>query len=190
MKPKQSERHPGNLARSHENELPSRLAAASLAAAGSLWGTGFFFGKIAFREMSVTENVAFRFVFGSMVLLPFLLKNWKPFRGQELGMLLLAGIVGVPVQFLLQFKGLQLTTVSHASLIVATLPMLLALGSAAYLRERLAGMEWATLLLSALGRGSHCPIQSTLGKRTTGHDARRPARTHFIIGCGGDDSFY
>jgi drug/metabolite transporter (DMT)-like permease len=101
--------------------------------------------------MSVTENVAFRFICGSIVLLPFLLKNWRPFRGHDLRMLLLAGIVGVPVQFLVQFKGLQLTTVSHASLIVATLPMLLALGSAVFLRERLTGMEWATLLLSALG---------------------------------------
>jgi hypothetical protein len=30
----------------------------SLAAAGRLWGTGFLFGKIAFAEMTVSENVA------------------------------------------------------------------------------------------------------------------------------------
>ncbi|HZZ02777.1 DMT family transporter [Paraburkholderia sp.] len=129
----------------------SRLAAASLAFAGCLWGTGFFFGKIAFEEMSVTENVTFRFLFGSVVLFPFLLKRRRPFRLKELSLLLLAGVIGVPVQFLVQFEGLRLTTVSHASLVVATLPMLLAAGSAVFLHERLTVFEWGMLLVSAIG---------------------------------------
>lgn len=40
-------------------------AVIALAVAGSLWGTAFLFGKIAFREMSVSTNVALRFCFGS-----------------------------------------------------------------------------------------------------------------------------
>lgn len=112
-----------------------RLPAASLAFAGCLWGTGFFFGKIALEEMSVTENVIFRFLFGSVVLFPFLLKRRRPFRVKEFSLLLLAGVIAVPVQFLVQFEGLRLTTVSHASLVVATLPMLLAAGSAAMADE-------------------------------------------------------
>jgi drug/metabolite transporter (DMT)-like permease len=129
----------------------SRLASLALAFAGCLWGTGFFFGKIAFREMSVTENVSFRFVCGSVVLLPFLWRKWKPFCRRQLAMLLVASVVGIPIQFLIQFKGLQLTTVSHASIIVGTLPMMLALGSTVFLHERLNRVEWGILLLSALG---------------------------------------
>jgi drug/metabolite transporter (DMT)-like permease len=130
---------------------PRRLAALSLALAGSLWGTGFFFGKMAFQEMSVTENVTFRLLIGSVALLPILIRTWQPFRGRDLWILLLSSVVGVPVQFLIQFKGLEMTTVSHASLVIATLPMLLAGGSAIFLRERLGMVEWGVLVLSAFG---------------------------------------
>lgn len=124
----------------------------SLAAAGCLWGTGFFFGKIAFAEMNVFENCGYRFIFGSLGLLPILWKRPPRFHNRHAWMLLLAAsIVGVPVQFLMQFKGLQLTTVSHASLIVGILPVLLALSSAALFKDKMKGYEYALMLLSALG---------------------------------------
>jgi drug/metabolite transporter (DMT)-like permease len=127
------------------------LAVASLALAGSLWGTGFLLGKIAMVEMTVAENVAFRFITGALVLLPILLRRWTSYRGKDLALLLLASVIGIPVQFLIQFKGLQLTTVSHASLIVGVLPVLIAVSSAIFLKERLRHFEWGVLALSALG---------------------------------------
>src|SRR5207302_9401820 len=79
---------------------------ASLAAAGCLWGTGFLFGKITFAEMTVSENVGYRFIFGSLGLAPVL---WKRFptslRWRAWCLLLVASVVGVPIQFLLQYKG-------------------------------------------------------------------------------------
>lgn len=129
----------------------SIVATLSLAAAGSLWGTGFLFGKIAFTEMTVSENVAFRFLVGSVCLAPILFRSAKRFASRDLWLLAFAGLIGVPVQFLVQFKGLQLTTVSHASLMVGTLPMLLALSSALFLHERLKKREWGVLSFSALG---------------------------------------
>src|SRR5438874_7955659 len=99
----------------------------SLAAAGCLWGTGLLFCKIAFVEMTVSENVGYRFIFGSLGLSPILWKSPPKFHRRACGLLVLASIVGVPIQVLLQFKGLEATTVSHASLIVGTLPVLLAL---------------------------------------------------------------
>ena len=47
-----------------------------------------------------------------------------------------AALVGVPIQFLIQFAGLARTTVSHASLMVGNLPVLLAAGSALFAHER------------------------------------------------------
>ncbi len=124
----------------------------SLAAAGCLWGTGFLFGKIAFAEMSVFENCGYRFIFGSLGLLPILWKRPPRFRDRRAWTLLLvACVIGVPVQFLMQFKGLQLTTVSHASLIVGILPVLLALSSAALFKDKLKAFEYGLMLLSALG---------------------------------------
>jgi len=116
-----------------------------------LWGTGFLFGKIALRETTVSENVAFRFLCGSIVLLPGLLWKGIRLRGKDLWLLVLASVIGVPLQFLVQFAGLRLTTVSHASLIVGTLPMLLALSSALSLHERLNVVESGALLGSGFG---------------------------------------
>jgi drug/metabolite transporter (DMT)-like permease len=127
------------------------LASTSLALAGSLWGTGFLFGKIAMVEMTVAENVTFRFLTGAIALTPIVIRRWTTYRGKDLGVLLIASAIGVPVQFLIQFRGLQLTTVSHASLIVGVLPVMLALSSALFLKERLRSYEWGILGLSALG---------------------------------------
>lgn len=129
------------------------MAASSLALAGSLWGTGFLFGKIAMTEMTVSENVAFRLLTAALTLSPIVLRGWAPYRGRKFWFLLLAAAAGIPVQFLIQFRGLQLTTVSHASLIFGALPVLLAASSTVVLREHLRGIEWAALAVSALGAG-------------------------------------
>jgi drug/metabolite transporter (DMT)-like permease len=129
----------------------SLLPSLALAAAGCFWGTGFYFGKIALEEMSVAENVTLRFLFAAILLLPILVVKWKRPSGRHVAWIVIAAITGVPLQFLLQFAGLARTTVSHASLLVGTLPVLLALSSAIFLGERLHGMEWSVLLLSAVG---------------------------------------
>ena len=142
------------------------LAASSLALAGCLWGTGFLFGKIAMTEMTAPENVAFRFLSGAVLLSPIMIRTWKPYRGKELWILLIASVIGIPMQFLIQFRGLQLTTVSHASLIVGVLPVMVAASSAVVLHERLRGIEWAALALSALGA-----VLIALSSRGSGSDA-------------------
>jgi drug/metabolite transporter (DMT)-like permease len=127
---------------------------AALVLAGCFWGTGFLFGKIDFRQMTVPENASFRFLFASLPLVPFALKKTALFRGRnwrDIWLFAAATVIGFPVQFLVQFKGLELTTVSHASLIVGTLPVLVALASIFFLRERLKALEWTILLLSPVG---------------------------------------
>ena len=127
------------------------LPSLALALAGCFWGTGFFFGKVALEEMSVMENVTLRFLCGALLLLPVLVRKWKTPTRSHMSWIMLAAITGVPLQFVLQFQGLARTTVSHASLLVGTLPVLLALSAALFLGERLHGMEWGVLLVSALG---------------------------------------
>lgn len=129
-------------------------ATAALALAGCFWGTGFFFGKIDFREMTVSENATFRFLFACIPLIPFALRKSALFRQRnrrDIWLFAVATVIGFPVQFLIQFKGLQLTSVSHASLIVGTLPVMVAVSSVAFLHERLNRAEWVILLLSPVG---------------------------------------
>jgi len=128
---------------------------AALATAGCLWGTSFLLGKIAFRELSVSHMLTYRFVFASIGLLPFVFtRDMRRQRGHDaqlLGQLLLTAVVGVPIQFLVQFGGLARTSASHASLMVGTLPMLLALGAAMFMGERIDRRGWIAVVASTVG---------------------------------------
>jgi drug/metabolite transporter (DMT)-like permease len=127
------------------------LGFAACTVAGSLWGCGFFFGKIALAEMSVGHMVLYRFLFAVLGLLPLLFTHPPNFTRKEWGVLALASFLGVPVQFLLQFYGLSLTTVSHAALMVGTMPVILAVGAAIFAHERMDRLGWAALVGSTVG---------------------------------------
>jgi drug/metabolite transporter (DMT)-like permease len=125
----------------------------SCALASTLWGCGFFFGKIALAEMGVGSMVLYRFVFAAIVLVPLLFTHRAKFTAKEWGILLLATFLGVPLQFLVQFTGLSMTTVSHASLMVGTMPVILAIGAVVFAHERLKTIGWAALVVSTVGAG-------------------------------------
>jgi drug/metabolite transporter (DMT)-like permease len=125
--------------------------------AGILWGTGFLFGKWALEELSVGQVMLYRFLFASLGFAPAVwtgLRNPATrIRRQDLGLILTAALIGVPIQFLIQFAGLARTTVSHASLMVGALPVLLAAGSAMFAHEHVTGRRWIALVASTLGAG-------------------------------------
>ncbi|HEX4067241.1 MAG TPA: EamA family transporter [Acidobacteriaceae bacterium] len=119
------------------------------ALAGCCWGTGFFFGKIAFTRLGVGHYVFYRFVFACLGMLPIVER--PRFSGQEWRLLLIGAFLGIPVQFLVQFQGLKLTTVSHAALMVGTMPVILAVGATVFAHERLDVKGWLALVGSTLG---------------------------------------
>jgi drug/metabolite transporter (DMT)-like permease len=84
-------------------------------------------------------------------LLPVIFFDRPHFAGTEWGWVLAASLLGVRVQYLVQFKGLSLTTVSHASLMVGTLPMLLAIAAGMLSGERLHVGGWLALTASTVG---------------------------------------
>jgi drug/metabolite transporter (DMT)-like permease len=127
------------------------LGFLACALASSFWGCGFFFGKIALAEMNVGHMVFYRFLFASIGLLPLLFTHRPRFTASEWRTLGYAALLGVPLQFLLQFRGLALTTVSHASLMVGTMPVLLALGAVVFAHERLHTIGWIALAASTTG---------------------------------------
>jgi drug/metabolite transporter (DMT)-like permease len=127
------------------------LGFAACALASAFWGCGFFFGRIALDEMNVGAMVFYRFFFACLVLLPFLITHKPTFTPREWRVLLIASFLGVPLQFLLQFYGLSITTVSHASLMVGTMPVFLAVGAALFARERMDTIGWVALASSTAG---------------------------------------
>src|SRR5580658_10624930 len=91
------------------------LGYGACALAASLWGTGFYWGRLALDEMSVEHMVLYRFLFATLGMLPVALRTRVRLNAAEWRLLLLTAAFGIPIQFLLQFHGLVLTTVSHAS---------------------------------------------------------------------------
>ncbi len=141
--------------------LPSRAAGTTrerrllgygaCALAGTLWGTGFFWGRLALDEMNVGPMVLYRFLFASLAMLPVALMNRPRMTGREWRLLLVAAAFGIPIQFLLQFHGLALTTVSHAALMVGAMPVLLAAAAVVFAGERLDMVGWIALCSSTVG---------------------------------------
>ncbi len=132
--------------------LPKRaLGYGACALAGALWGTGFYFGKIALTAMSPSHMVLWRFAFACVGLAPFAVIHRERLTGRQWRTLLIASFLGIPVQFLVQFYGLSLTTVSHASLMVGTMPVILGVGATLFTKERLDRIGWLALLASTAG---------------------------------------
>lgn len=144
------------------------LGFAACFLASGLWGCGFFFGRIALDEMNVGAMVFYRFLFASIVLLPVLVTHRPRFNAREWRVLLIASFLGVPLQFLLQFYGLSLTTVSHASLMVGTMPVILAVGAAIFAHERMDRIGWVALAASTSG-AALIALSGRHGARTPGH---------------------
>jgi drug/metabolite transporter (DMT)-like permease len=127
------------------------LGYGACALAGSLWGTGFYFGRLALNEMSVEHMVLYRFLFACIGILPVALLNRVRLTWGEVRLLLISAAFGIPIQFLIQFHGLARTTVSHASLMVGCMPVLLGAAAALFAGERLDSVGWLALAGSTVG---------------------------------------
>src|SRR5580704_4515897 len=127
------------------------LGYGACALAGTLWGTGFYRGRLALNEMNVEHMVLYRFLFACLGMAPVMLRRRVRLTPGELRIMLLAAFFGIPIQFLLQFHGLALTTVSHASLMVGSMPVLLAAAAALFAAERLDWIGWLALVGSTCG---------------------------------------
>ena len=114
--------------------------------------------------------VLYRFLFACLGMLPVALMNRVRLTRSEIRLLLISAAFGIPIQFLIQFHGLARTTVSHASLMVGSMPVLLGVAAAIFAGERLDRIGWLALVGIHRRRGSHRPRRPP---RTC-----RPGRTH------------
>jgi drug/metabolite transporter (DMT)-like permease len=124
--------------------------------ASCFWGTGFYFSRLALNEMSSEYMVLYRILFACLGVLPVALWNRVRFTRAEWRTLLLSAGFGIPISCLLQFGGLALTTVSHASLMVGAMPVMLAAAAALFApkgstEERLGRLGWLALFASTAG---------------------------------------
>jgi drug/metabolite transporter (DMT)-like permease len=144
--------------------------------AGCLWGTGFYFSRLALNEMSVEYMVLYRILFACLGVLPVaLVSRWR-FSGAELRTLLLSAAFGIPISCLIQFSGLARTTVSHASLMVGAMPVMLGVAATLFAGERLDRIGWMALCGSTIGAAL-----LTMGGSHGAHTRDQPSLTGDLL---------
>ena len=134
-----------------ERRRDAPMAFAALATAGTIWGASFVIGKVALVELSVPHLMLYRFVFASLGFVPLLMHARPQLKRADWLIVAIGAVIGVPLQFLLQFSGLARTTASHAALMIGTAPVLVAIAAFVFLRERLRPVAWVALVASTAG---------------------------------------
>lgn len=119
-----------------------------------LWGIAFVGIKEVLAELSPAALTILRFAIADACLL-IVMATWPParprLRRQDLWRLVVLGVTGVPGYHLALNWGEQRTSASVASLIVATAPVMVALGSAALLGERATVRRWIGIAFAFSG---------------------------------------
>lgn len=92
-----------------------------------LWGVSFPVSRMAVRELRPLALATARFALATAILWPAARRYGVSIPAAERGRVWLLGLLGVTLYFALENYGLVFTTASHASLIVAAVPI----GSAA-----------------------------------------------------------
>jgi drug/metabolite transporter (DMT)-like permease len=106
------------------------------------------------------DPTVFTAVRGLIVGLVFLFLSWQKkeldrfvFRKQKWLYLILIGILGGGMAFLMYFTGLQLTTSSRAAFLHKTLPIYTTIIAFLFLKERITGKQLIALFLMVIGTG-------------------------------------
>ena len=128
------------------------MSVVALALAALLWGSAFYFGKVALAELTAVELTAWRFALAIPLLVLLLLaRRAKRPTGRDVWLVVATGILCVPVGYVVHFEGLARTTATHAALLVGAGPPLLAVAAALLGLERIRGRDWVAIALSCVG---------------------------------------
>ena len=136
--------------------MDQRPPASSYAAAVGMtfaFGLSFVATKTALKGFEPLLLALLRFALAGGIL--FVVWRLRPVREpvtrKELGRLALVGFVSLTVYFSFENTGIARTSASEAAILIATIPIFVALIGAFLPAERLTGRQWAGVLLSFAG---------------------------------------
>jgi drug/metabolite transporter (DMT)-like permease len=118
-----------------------------------IWGINFIFVKIALAEFSPLAFNGLRMTFASLILLLvlFFTKQGLGVAKKDIGKLVVLGIIGNTAYQLLFIHGINLTTASNTSIIMAMTPASVALLSSLFKHEKIHWAAWFGIALSFMG---------------------------------------
>src|SRR6185295_15851792 len=118
-----------------------------------IWGVNFSVTKVAIREMPALPFTAIRFALASLLLWGVLRATEAPaaLPSKDLRRLVLLGIVGNTLYQLFFIVGLARTSATNSSLILATVPTVVAVFAGLLGLERISGRMWSGIAVGTLG---------------------------------------
>jgi drug/metabolite transporter (DMT)-like permease len=127
------------------------LTFLSLILAVCFWGGSFPATKLVLKGFSPMSYIFFRFFGASLIFgLLLLLKPRRIGRANHLRLMGMA-LFHPTLYFIFESIGMQYTSASSASLIIAAIPAMVALLAGFVLKEKLSRLEWIGVLLSVSG---------------------------------------
>jgi O-acetylserine/cysteine efflux transporter len=128
----------------------NRRTFAALIGAGLLWGTTVPFSKLALHWLPPAWLTFVRFAVAAAILLPAARRALRPaFRPAMLA----SGALGYGGSVLVQNAGIARTSVTHAALLIGTVPVMVAVIAAVWQRAVARPVAWAGFALSLAGVG-------------------------------------
>src|SRR3954451_15845007 len=128
-----------------------RNAILALSAAGVIWGLTIPFSKLALGWLDPLTLTVARFAVAAPLLAPFATRS--SLRGAVNGRVIWWGAVLYGFGVAVQNAGIERTSVTHAALILAAVPALVALMAAARGRSSSTPQSWAGCLIAVAGVG-------------------------------------
>ena len=127
------------------------LVYAALLLAAFFWGSSFPATKIVLQGFTPVAYVFLRFVGASLIFGVLMMRRFRPLPKKVHLKLILMALFQPTLYFLFESAGMQFTSASSASMIIAGIPGVVALLAGFFLKERLSTRQWAGVLLSIAG---------------------------------------
>src|SRR5712692_1538537 len=124
---------------------------AALVSAGLLWGTTVPLSKLALHWLAPGWLTFVRFAVAAAILLPAAAP--RELRATFRPAVLASGALGYGGSVLVQNVGITRTSVTHAALLIGTVPVLVAIIAAVWHRTVARPVAWAGFALSLAGVG-------------------------------------
>ena len=130
-----------------------RAALLAMGVATLVWGVNFPVMKFVVTRIDPFFVAGLRIPFGAAVFVLLIPRHERRglLRGGSLGKLLLLSLTGIVVNQVFVLTGLERTTVGHSAVLMALIPIFVALFALWWLRERLSVAGWTGILFGAAG---------------------------------------
>lgn len=134
--------------------MSSRIQAyLALTSVAAIWGIAAVVIKYTLQFVPPYTFLTYRFWLSFIFILPFFILEYRrhqPSR-EQLKEIILLTFVGIPVNLILVFLGINLTSALEASFILTTGPIFAVLGGYLFLKENIEHHELIGLLIAILG---------------------------------------